>query len=194
MPRFEIELKLRLGSGLRDLRARLLAAGRREGAYLLSDVYYLSADIDLATIDLGRERAFRCRCLRDEESGEPPRVLLTAKSRRTVDGLEINREVEFEIAGGATEVAGFAEALGFPLRLTKRKRSEVFRVGQVRAELNHVAELGWFLELEVLSEREAEAEAIRQRLLGLIHDLGLDPAAIEEQPYILMLARRRAKR
>jgi adenylate cyclase class 2 len=162
-----------------------------------------------------------------EDKTEYRRILVTYKARELYDGVEVNDEREFEIKPEAAEsgvsgpgdevpdrgLGAFEDLLRrFGLRpaIHKRKRGWAWDCGGIRAELSRVDNLGWFIELEIIREREELAgpgglpggsgkespgaegtvtiEECRNSLLSLLDRLEIPRSGIESRPYTAMLA------
>ncbi|MCH8502943.1 MAG: class IV adenylate cyclase [Ectothiorhodospiraceae bacterium] len=81
--------------------------------------------------------------------------------------------------------AALAAALG--VRAVVRKRRTLFLVEETRIHLDEVAELGQFLELEVVlrtEQSEAEGRMIADRLMS---ELGVDPSDLVSRAYVDLL-------
>ncbi|MDR1307985.1 MAG: hypothetical protein LBK74_10485 [Treponema sp.] len=161
----EIELKARV-RGWRDCRRRLteLAGG---GVPLFKDDAYWFPAAPPAAPGL--------RVRRDRHTGADGQTaehtLVTGKTKKRRDGIEINEERECEVSDGAV-FEELLERLGLEKRISKRKTGWVWRYGGISAELVRVSgsagfngtggpetpdsagttkDLGWFLELEILA-------------------------------------------
>ncbi len=177
-PMFEIEMKAHLDDPAR-IREKLERIATFTGKARKRDHYYAPLGIALEEIDWVRDVPFRLR-----EVGN--RAIVTCKRRRRRAGLEINEEIEFAVDDPAA-FDRFAHAIGFFPCITKEKITERFRKDDLTLELNEVKGLGWFLEVEYLSETPSDAERIRIRIRELFATLGIPPEAIEPRYYVEML-------
>ncbi|MGP1595223.1 MAG: adenylate cyclase [Treponema sp.] len=135
-------------------------------------------------------------------------ILITQKIKKIDAGIEINKELEFELPAHSLPV--FIEILkntGFKKTVVKEKATSVFRphtalfaqellqdMHSVTIELSLVKPIGWFLELEVLYDEtkvtmpeetlQRHARALLRRLLDFI---GIEQSAIEPRPYSELL-------
>jgi adenylate cyclase class 2 len=192
----EIEVKARLDSP-DPVKQRLEMGGPCRYSYEKNDVYWFPAE--QAALPSG----IRIRRERKTAPGLPAeeRVLVTFKTKEIRDGVEINDEQEFTLAGaegdsrqGAEVFAGLLGRLGLTPGVSKEKRGwawELAGAGQppVLAELSLVTGLGWFIELEIIAENRDEQtiKESRRRLFSLLAELGISEARIEKRPYTLLL-------
>lgn len=125
---------------------------------------------------------FRLRTL-DET---PVRWIVTIKDKNLKEGIEVNKEVEFEVSS-PSQFREFAAMLGYSELIQKTKRGSLYRMGQYHIELCEIFGLGHFLEIEYLSEQEVVVEDIRKEIMVLMNRFGLGEAEIESRYYIEML-------
>ena len=144
------------------------------GEYSKHDVYFRTPS---------GQRYFRLRTQGEKQ-------IVTIKKKTVFQGVEENEETEFTVSDRENFLA-FLEALGCTVYIEKTKRSRVYRDKDLTVELSHIGDLGWFLEIEKLtveSISDRERREIRERLLGLLDDLGVGRKRIEGRYYIEMLA------
>ncbi|RME04755.1 MAG: class IV adenylate cyclase [Deltaproteobacteria bacterium] len=175
---FEIEMKAHLDDPA-EIREKLERIAAFTGKARKRDHYYAPLGYTLDRIDWANDVPFRLR-----ETGNHAFVTFKRKRRRA--GLEINEEIEFEVSDPAA-FDRFAHAIGFFPCITKEKISERFRRDDFTIELNEVKGLGWFLEIEYLSESPNDPERIRARIHEIFAMLGIPPEAIEPRYYVEML-------
>ena len=145
------------------------------------------------------------------DGSEKISCLATYKNKEKRDGIEINDEKEFEIVSkpdqNGPEFEEFLLCLGLKPGISKKKRGWAFsREGinnpaveqqgikpspRITAELCEVEGLGWFVELEILTDnadngKDAYAES-RKRLLDFLYSLGIKKEAIESRFYTELL-------
>jgi adenylate cyclase class 2 len=116
---------------------------------------------------------------------------ITYKGPKLDAGTKTRRELELPLPHGSAAVGGFVElltALGFQSVATVRKTRRAFQVqwqGKcVEAALDDVAQVGQFIELELLSE-ETEIEAAKSCIASLAARLGMTIS--ERRSYLEML-------
>lgn len=171
---FEVELKAHLSDPVAT-EARAAELGTFAGEITKEDVYFRRCG------DPSRLPADRFRLRR--EGGQ---AVVNFKQERQAGGVEVNQEVEFEVAD-AHAFYQFTNRFGFEPFVVKRKRSRVYQVGRAHVELNQVEHLGDFVEIEILCAHESEAPVARIELARLLTKLGLAADALELRPYIDML-------
>ena len=112
---------------------------------------------------------------------------LIAYERPDASGPSTSRYVRYP----TRDPALLAEALGAALaeRGVVRKRRRLFTVGRTRVHLDHVEDLGSFVELEVvLDEKQSEAEGERIAR-DLMESLGIREEDLVEAAYVDLLPR-----
>jgi adenylate cyclase class 2 len=136
-------------------------------------------------------RVRRERDLPPPGDGGSQRVLVTYKTKEVREGIEVNQEREFEVSDGEAleELLG---RMGLRRGMSKKKTGWAWNYGDIRVELCQVAGLGWFAELEILSDnaRAETVAAARRRLLALLEKLGVGEDKLEERYYTEMLGTR----
>ncbi len=111
---------------------------------------------------------------------------VTFKQKRRIDGIKFDDEVEFNVDNVAAFFR-FADRFGFEPFVAKRKRSRVYRVGQANVEINHIDHLGYFSEIEILCQDEAEVPAAHAEIKRVMDLLGLTDDDREETRYIELI-------
>ena len=187
----EIELKAHIQDS-EALKALLFRKAEYISAFEKDDSYWVRAPgasaSDPRTARLrvrGEKRVF-------PDGSEVSRIVATYKNKEVTGGIEVNDELEFEVQPGPAFEA-FLERVGFTRDICKRKRGwDFFRDG-ITAELVEVESLGWFVELEILTNdihaanRGKAVEEARAKLLGFLAELGISREAIESRYYTEML-------
>ena len=180
----EIELKAHIYDS-ETLRLLLMEKAEYLGAFEKEDSYWypqLEGAQDLLPYGL-RIRKEKCTSSDGEIS-----VIATYKKKEILDGLEINNEREFKVTS-ASDFEGFLNLAGMAPKKGKRKRGWAFSYKGITAELTEVESLGWFIELEIITDNkkpETLAES-RKQLLEFLEDLGIERKAIESRSYLQML-------
>lgn len=107
-------------------------------------------------------------------------------------GVHAKKEVEFQVS----DLSGFFELLkefGFKEWVKKDKFTELYRTkDKVNVELNNVKGLGWFIEIEILCQKN-EVEKSRKRVDELIEVLGFGKKDIEGKGYTRLLWEKKHK-
>ena len=103
-----------------------------------------------------------------------------------IKGIHAKDEREFQV----TDINNFIkliEDFGFRKWLTKIKDSEVYEIKKnFHLEINHVKNLGWFIEIEFLAT-EKEIPKARKEILQVIKKLGLSQRQVIKDGYTKML-------
>jgi adenylate cyclase class 2 len=121
-------------------------------------------------------------------------TLVTFKTRTLCDGIETNTEHEMAVSDSGV-FEEILRQLGCKPDISKEKQGWAWifesenHAAPLLAELSHVKHLGWFIELEILSDTRDEQilEQNRSRLRALLGKLGIENAAIESRPYSELL-------
>jgi adenylate cyclase class 2 len=176
----EVEQKFRIAA-LSELEGRLAALGsRREHTVDQVDCYFAHPSRDFAQSD----EALRLRRVGDLNyiTYKGPKLDATTKTRR---------EIEIPLADGesaAAEAGSLLAALGFTRVADVYKRRTYctlhWRGRDIGVALDHVADLGDFVELELIAEL-ADVEAARDCIVSLAKELGL--AGSERRSYLELL-------
>ena len=172
---FEVELKARLADPETvETQAARLGVFAKET--FKEDVYFRRQ----GTTGLVPKERYRLR----REAG---RAIITFKNKvRPDDVTEVNEEVEFEV-DNAHAFFQFADRFGFEPFVVKRKKSRVYRVGRANVEFNKVEHLGYFIEIEILCDREDEIMIARTEIARLLTQLGLGTEDLEPRYYIELI-------
>ena len=198
----EIELK----AHVRDSEAlRLLLSEKAEylGSFEKDDMYWIPDAIKLNNTD---SKALTLPTsglrVRKEKRVLPGgnvefSVIASYKTKELRDGIEVNDEREFEVRPvsgtqqGPVEFEEFLGRVGLKTGFAKKKRGWAFSHDGITAELVDVEGLGYFVELEILTDdrREENIAGARKRLLDFLDSLGIERAAIESRFYSEMLAK-----
>jgi len=191
----EIELKAHV-KDYKALKALLSKKADYSGAFEKDDTLWFPGDTRyLAGESLLHPYGLRIR--REKRSfpdgSAESKCFATHKIKEVRDGIEINDEREFEVNPGSA-FEDFLRRMGLKPGLSKRKRGWAFSLNEINAELVEVEGLGWFVELEIVTENnlaEGKSEKIvaeaREKLLEFLDGLGINRDAIESRFYSEML-------
>lgn len=167
--RYEVERKFRVGD-LAAVRQKLLSLGAVSGTQVRHrDLYFNHPQRNFAATD----EALRLRQVDEENfvTYKGPKIDKTTKTRH---------EIELPLSAGqnaADEFAELLEALGFQPVATVHKQREPLSLRwqehDVEAALDQVAEVGTFVELELIAD-SAHLDAARGAIASLATALGLD--------------------
>jgi adenylate cyclase class 2 len=121
-------------------------------------------------------------------------ILFTYKEKSLKDGIEVNVEKEFTTSDSQGENAEqFFLALGYVEYIKKTKKGYSFVHSlegfspMLHIELAEVNRLGWFLEMEFLIDDPSLVTLAKEKLLEVLHSIGLDDSTIESKYYMHML-------
>ena len=181
----EIELKAHVAD-YEAIKLVLSEKAKYLGVFEKEDSYWFPKEASISS------KSYRLRKEKREIDGmEKSASFISYKKKEVRDEIEINEEREFEVKPG--ELAGeFFHELGFESGISKRKRGWAYTWEGITAELVEVEGLGWFVELEILIEKQQEEnfEAAKKRLLDFLDDLGIKKEALESRFYTEMLLSR----
>ncbi|MFQ6085254.1 MAG: class IV adenylate cyclase [Candidatus Bathyarchaeia archaeon] len=181
---FELEVKAPIDDpeGL-EKRLRVL------GAKLVADeshvdVYYNAPHRDFARTD----EALRMRIKR-----HPRGYVVTYKSPR-ISRVVKTRE-EFEVSVDDPEGAKrILERLGFKPAATVEKERRKYQIGGIKISIDHVRELGFFVEIEIKEKNLGSRERREQTIFELMDRLLIPRDRILDKTYLEMLLEKRASR
>lgn len=185
----EIELKAHIeAQRVQQLRQKLATfdSYKDEGEVLKEDLYYAFNKKDKALFRIRKE------IVNNKQS-----VLLTSKPTKALNGLtEVNQENEFSVSyDQATDVQTFFEGLGYVVCLKKQKKGYAcwiyFEGFDIHVELLDVNNLGWFLEIEIVSLDDINdlfsVTKAQEALYSLLSFLGISEKQIETKSYRSMI-------
>ena len=114
------------------------------------------------------------------------KTLFTIKQKAIRSSVEANVEMEWEIKE-PTKWNRLLSKIGFKPFIRKTKKSLTFSYKSFSVELNHIRELGYFLEIEkVVKNRKQVAEA-KKELIALFKVLGYNQNQFERRYYLDLL-------
>ncbi|GMO49194.1 MAG: hypothetical protein Ta2G_05860 [Termitinemataceae bacterium] len=193
----EIELKAHVDD-TESVAKKLDALAAYQGTYKKEDQYYVQDGLNnvQGALDLPLSGVrIRVESFCDHGGKETVKTTVNYKTKECRDGIEVNTENEFEIVGNAAhkQIEYLFLTLGLKHGVHKIKQGRLWKYGieetPISAELSLVEGLGYFLELEILSDRDDKAviEASRKRLLDLLELCGIEKEKIENRYYSEML-------
>ncbi|MDR3301081.1 MAG: CYTH domain-containing protein [Spirochaetaceae bacterium] len=198
----EIELKAWVDD-CESVSAMLSAIATFEFEYVKADEYWFPIEsgarvgvIPSGTLPTSGLRVRKEKQI-DADDNETNVVLVTYKTKEMRDQIEINDEHEFALAAPEhssmnVALSNFEELLGklnLQRSYTKKKQGFSYKCEKITVELSLVEKLGWFLELEILSEDDAPQtiSAARESLLAFLAKAGIPETKIETQYYSELL-------
>lgn len=154
-----------------------------EGSFDKSDVYYKQKKPPRQSVRLRRETAY----FNGKDSVEKQWVTYKQKDRLE-DGLEVNREIEFEVSDGDSFLK-MLDGFGFELSMKKHKKSKSYHYKEFHIELVEIETLGNFVEIETLREdKSSETVAKAQtELYKLLEKCGIPQNEVEKRYYSELL-------
>ena len=183
---YEVELKFAV-SGRAALERRLVEmGGRLAEPQEQVDRYFAHPCRDFAQTD----EALRLRRVGDSVAitWKGPRIDAATKTRREIELNLVPLSATLHAAPTLSSWTELLEALGFRRVLEVAKRRQPVRLvwqgAEVDVALDTVAELGEFLELEIMAE-QGEVPAARACLESLAQELGL--GATERRSYLELI-------
>ncbi|MDO4505557.1 MAG: class IV adenylate cyclase [Spirochaetales bacterium] len=177
----EIELKARVADKS-AVEEKLNSFARFERSVTRDDKYYVGPS--------GKGKKIRIR--KETENGTVTWLLTYKKkeNRTGPDGTssEVNEELETKIEDPAPLVQ-YLEDTGYTVALTKHKDVLDWVCDGATLELCNIPPLGWFLEIEILSEKNDDetVQAAQKKLKELLTKSGLSENDIEEKYYSQLL-------
>jgi len=125
-------------------------------------------------------KSLRIRKIKDK-------YIVNFKQRISYDGgVHAKKEVEFE----TTDINGFLGLIkdfGFKKWLRKEKQTELYEIkDNFHIEINNVKKLGWFLEIEYLTDKKGVNKA-RREVGGVLKKLAVKKEDIVKDGYTKML-------
>jgi adenylate cyclase class 2 len=192
----EIELKARIDDP-HKAKDVISSFARYIKGFDKEDAYWLPRERDSALPASGIRIRRETDCIESGSgaSQRVERIVVTYKTKETRDCIEVNNEREFSISEDDKEKP-FEEllaAFGLHIGICKRKTGWAWLFEEehppVSIELSEVAGLGWFVELEILSECSDDntVSAARSRLLACLGKTGVGEDQIETRYYTDML-------
>jgi adenylate cyclase class 2 len=173
------------------IKSALSCIAEYRGKFHKWDEYWLNPSSPSASGTVGVPASgvrVRLEKVRDSRGGVRKNVIVTYKVKEVREGIEINREQEFLVRGrGAFEE--LLSRLGLIRGYTKEKFGFAWNYQGITAELTRVEPLGWFAELEILADDDAESavQQARRRLMDLLGRIGIGEDRIEPRYYSEML-------
>lgn len=167
----EVETKAWATGQVESLREKLQQWAEYRGSFDKRDTYF--------ALPGKEESAFRIR-------RETHANTVTYKVKHRDEGFEVNQEHEFTVddAEGFIDFSGY---LGYEVFIEKHKQGDLYRFENVGIELSWIEGLGWFVEIELLVDRQQEVKAARAKVREVLHMLDVAEEKIESRYYNEML-------
>ncbi|NLJ08958.1 MAG: class IV adenylate cyclase [Treponema sp.] len=118
-------------------------------------------------------------------------VLVTLKKKEVRQGMEINDELEFSVSS-APAFEEFLTTLGYAPWIRKHKEGKAWKWNNITIEISMVKDLGWFAELEILTNTNEpdKVEQARRDLYRCLEKIGIPQEKIESRYYTELLLKR----
>lgn len=157
------------------VREKIKKLGRYKGLDIKVDDYYT-----LETLDHYPQKSLRIRKIDGYYIVNFKHALSYEK------GVHAKKEVEFKVSN-IKDFLGLIQDFGFRKWLTKKKRCEIYRIkNNFHIELNHVKGLGWFVEIEYLSDIKGIDKA-RNEVARIMKELGFAKKDVVKPGYTKLL-------
>jgi adenylate cyclase class 2 len=186
----EIELKA-WADDPQAIRAKLDSIAEFQGSFEKEDAYWFPMITEKKRGNHLPASGLRVRkeIFTSPEGKSTKNIHVTYKTKEMRHNIEINDEKEFDVSN-APEFEEFLARLGLEKRKSKSKKGYSYKYQGLTAELTEVKSLGWFAELEILTDnnRSETINAARVQLLDLLAKIGIEKDKIETRYYTEMLA------
>ncbi|MDH4129138.1 MAG: class IV adenylate cyclase, partial [Spirochaetota bacterium] len=147
---------------------------------LKSDIYYIIGDIEKNKVKISNnDKIFRVRSSEDK-------LTVTFKEKKINDFVEVNVEEEFNV-NDKKSFELFASYIGARELVKKIKHVKVFSRDDILLEYVNLHGLGYFLEVEIMCEREKDINIAIGKINKIFNEFGIEEKYIEEKMYIEML-------
>jgi adenylate cyclase, class 2 len=111
------------------------------------------------------------------------------KDKGIRNGTEVNIEMEWGIKDVKKWVALLGK-IGIRPGIRKIKRTEAYRMNGFDIELNYVAGLGYFLEIERIVKSKTDIPEAKKELIEMFNELGYSQKDFEKKYYLELLQER----
>ena len=187
----EVELKARVDNP-EEIKNKILKFGPQSYTFEKEDVYWAFPNDTSARLRVRRERKINTR------GKIKTTTLVTCKIKQIHEGIEINDEKELSVSSGEVfeEILTY---LGMEPGIRKKKTGTAWKCRlkngfpAILAELSDVQHLGYFIELEILTDSRDEQTLAKNRklLLDLLEKLDIPQNKLESRPYSELLMEKR---
>ena len=142
------------------------------------DIYFCQKE-KKDNIDVRKDVLFR---LRDDKE----KLIVTYKKRKWEGDSEVNEECEYEI-DSKENFLSFVDYIGFTELIKKEKHSKVYEYKNAKIELNHIINLGDFIEVEIIEENMQNKNKALSTLNEVFDMLSIPASNITTKIYIELL-------
>jgi len=170
----EVEAKIKI-SNPNDFKKKALSLGKFLGKTKKIDDYYT-----LESLKKYPKKSLRIRKIDHKYE-------INFKQKLSyVKGVHAKEESEFTVS----DIKGFLALIkdfGFKKYLVKEKHSQIYEISKLfHIEINNIKKLGWFLEIEYLTNEKNIPKARRQ-ILEIVRKLGISKKKIIKDGYTKLL-------
>jgi len=123
--------------------------------------------------------------LRIRESGKS--AILNIKLKEIKNGIENNQEMDFPLTSKA-KFENLLKHMGITRWAKKQKISEVYSLGNMNVELNHIPGLGFYLEIERVVKSKSDVPKAKKELNEQFKKFGFSPSQFEKKYYLELLS------
>ncbi|MBU0727747.1 class IV adenylate cyclase [Patescibacteria group bacterium] len=167
---YEVEAKVHISkSDFSSLKKKLDKIAKFKGGQIKKDIYYNDP----------KKVFIRLR----EENGKH---FLNIKEKESKRGMESNIEMEW----GIEDRKKFEKELkkeGIMPAIRKSKKTEAYQFKDCNVELNYVAKLGYFLEIEKIVKTKTQIPKAKKDLLDIFKEFGYTQKDFEKKYYLDLL-------
>ena len=111
---------------------------------------------------------------------------LDLKLRRTINGVENNIEMEWRTKD-PKKLRSMLNMLSIKPSIRKTKKTEAYKYKGFIIELNKVAKLGYFVEIEKIVKSPDGLAAAKGQLISIFETFGYSKKQFEKRPYLELL-------
>jgi len=174
---YEIEAKVKIDKkDLPKLRREILQFSKKKGSITKNDYYYGNVIKDY---------------LRIRKEGKTANITIKLQERKK--GIEINQEIQIPITS-VKKMQNLFSKFDIPFLIHKNKKSEIFQKRDISIEINHVASLGYFLEIEILTKTKTGVKEAQKKLNIIFKKLGFSSADYVKKSYPQLLVEKRRRK
>lgn len=112
--------------------------------------------------------------------------LFNIKDKGVKKGIEANIEIEWGIKNIKKWIM-FLSKIGIKPSMHKTKKTETYQLNDFNIELNHIAKLGYFLEIERVVRSKKEILKAKKELIDIFRNFGYSQKDFEKQYYLDLL-------
>lgn len=119
------------------------------------------------------------------------KILFEIKDKNIISGVESNLEIGWGIKN-KKKWTELLNKLGIKPAIRKTKKTEAYQLNGFNIELNHVAGLGYFLEIEKAVKSKTQISKTKRELIDIFGSFGYSQKDFEKKYYLDLLQERSA--